>query len=50
MVAALEIARRVSPRLDRSWQRSNLDRWERWLRWQSAGKAAEFEAAAPLRR
>lgn len=50
VIAALEIARRVSPRLDRAWQRSNLDRWEHWLRWQSAGKAAEFEAAAPLRR
>lgn len=50
MVTLLEIGRRVSPRLDRRWQRTNLERWERWLRWQSAGKTAEFEAAAPLRR
>jgi ER-bound oxygenase mpaB/B'/Rubber oxygenase, catalytic domain len=49
-IAALELARRISPRLDRSWQRANLKRWQRWLEWQSAGKAATFEAAAPLRR
>ncbi|MGB3481830.1 MAG: oxygenase MpaB family protein [Mycobacterium sp.] len=50
VIAALELARRVSPGVDRRWQRSNLRRWESWLQWQSAGKAAEFEAATPLRR
>lgn len=50
LIAALEVARRLSPRIDRAWQRVNLTRWERWLEWQSAGKAATFEAAAPLRR
>ncbi|MEV3901778.1 oxygenase MpaB family protein [Mycobacterium sp. NPDC050551] len=50
LIAALEIARRVSPALDRRWQRWNLRRWERWLEWQSSGRAAAFEAAAPLRR
>ncbi|BBY17750.1 oxygenase MpaB family protein [Mycolicibacterium litorale] len=49
-IAALEIARRLSPAIDRMWQTANLKRWERWLEWQSAGKAATFEAAAPLRR
>jgi hypothetical protein len=50
VIAALEVARRVSPRVDHSWQQFNLERWERWLRWQSAGKDAGFEAAVPLRR
>jgi hypothetical protein len=50
LIFALELARRMSARVDRRWQRFNLDRWDRWLRWQSAGKAATFEAAVPLRR
>ncbi|KUI34710.1 hypothetical protein AU195_09325 [Mycobacterium sp. IS-1496] len=50
LIATLELARRLSPRVDRSWQQANMKRWERWLEWQSAGKAATFEAAAPLRR
>lgn len=49
-IAVLELARRLSPALDHAWQRRNHQRWERWLEWQSAGKAAKFEAAAPLRR
>lgn len=50
LILAIEIVRRLTPRADRYWQRRNLERWDRWLRWQSAGKAAEFEAAVPLRR
>lgn len=50
LIVALEIGRRLSPALDRRWQAANHRRWERWLHWQSAGKAATFEAAAPLRR
>lgn len=50
MIAVMELARRIVPGVDRFWQRRNLDRWERWLMWQSAGKAATFEAAQPLRR
>lgn len=50
VILALELARRASGRVDRRWQRANLSRWENWLRWQSDGKAAAFEAAAPLRR
>ncbi|OBF48753.1 oxygenase MpaB family protein [Mycolicibacterium monacense] len=50
VIAALEVARRISPRVDRRWQQANLRRWERWLEWQSAGKAQKFEAATPLRR
>ncbi|WP_193044344.1 oxygenase MpaB family protein [Mycolicibacterium baixiangningiae] len=50
LIAALELTRRLSPQVDRRWQLANLRRWERWLEWQSAGRAATFEAAAPLRR
>ena len=49
-ILALELARRASSRVDRRWQQVNLARWENWLQWQSAGRAASFEAAAPLRR
>lgn len=49
-ITVMEIGRRVSAPLDRWWQQTNLQRWERWLSWQSAGKAAQFEAAVPLRR
>lgn len=50
LIAAIELLRRASPALDRRWQRFNLRRWENWLQWQSAGRAAAFEAATPLRR
>lgn len=50
VILALELARRASDGVDGQWQRINLKRWENWLQWQSDGKAAAFEAAAPLRR
>ena len=50
LIAAVEVARRVGPGLDERWQRFGLRRWERWYRWQSGGRAAQFEAATPLRR
>jgi hypothetical protein len=50
LIAAVELARRVIPGLDERWQRFGLRRWERWYRWQSGGRAAQFEAATPLRR
>ena len=50
LVAAVEVARRIVPGLDERWQRFGLDSWERWYRWQSGGRAAEFAAATPLRR
>ncbi|MDA2949450.1 MAG: oxygenase MpaB family protein [Actinomycetota bacterium] len=50
LIAAVEVARRVIPGLDERWQRFGLRRWERWYRWQSGGRAAQFEAATPLRR
>lgn len=50
LIVAIELLRRVSPDLDRRWQRRNVERWDSWLKWQSAGRAAAFEAAVPLRR
>ena len=50
LIAAVEVARRVIPGLDERWQRFGLRRWERWYRWQSGGRAAQFQAATPLRR
>ena len=50
LIAAVDLARRVLPGLDRRWQRSAVRRWERWYVWQSGGRSAEFEAATPLRR
>ncbi len=49
-IAVIEVARRLIPGVDRRWQSFGLTRWERWHEWQSAGKAAEFAAAKPLRR
>jgi hypothetical protein len=50
LIAAMEIARRVIPGVDRAWQRYALHRWQDWLQWESAGVGAEFHAAAALRR
>jgi hypothetical protein len=46
----IELLRRLSPELDRRWQGFKHSRWERWYRWQSAGRRAKFEAAGNLRR
>lgn len=50
LIAGVEVARRIVPGVDRRWQRFAMRRWERWYRWQSGGRAAEFRAATPLRR
>lgn len=50
LIAGIEVARRFVPGLDERWQRFAMSRWERWYRWQSGGRAAEFRAATPLRR
>ncbi len=49
-IAGIEVARRVLPGVDERWQRFALRRWRRWHQWQSGGRAARFQAAAPLRR
>jgi hypothetical protein len=50
LVAGVEVARRIVPGVDERWQRFGLSRWQRWYRWQSGGRTAEFVAATPLRR
>lgn len=50
LIVALEVARRVSPTVDRAWQRASVRAWERWLAWSSQRKPAQFNAAEPLRR
>ncbi|MGV1088334.1 MAG: oxygenase MpaB family protein [Mycobacterium sp.] len=50
LIAGIDLSRRVFPGVDRWWQRTAVDRWERWYQWQSGGRAADFEAATPLRR
>ncbi|MFD9962433.1 oxygenase MpaB family protein [Amycolatopsis sp. NPDC058986] len=50
LILTLELLRRLSPRVDRWWQTWSLRGWDRWYRWQSAGRAAEFDAARELRR
>lgn len=50
LIAAIEVLRRIVPGADARWQRFGLRRWQQWYRWQSGGKAAEFDAAIPLRR
>lgn len=50
LIAAVEIARRLFPGVDRRWQRFAVGNWERWHRWQSGGRTAKFDASVPLRR
>lgn len=50
LIAGVEVARRVIPGVDARWQEYALRRWQRWYEWQSGGRAAQFEAAVPLRR
>jgi hypothetical protein len=50
LIATLELLRRLSPAVDRRWQRHSHDAWERWYTWQSAGRRAQFDAAQALRR
>ena len=50
LIAAIEVLRRIVPGADAHWQRFGLRRWQRWYAWQSGGKAADFDAAVPLRR
>lgn len=45
-----EIARHLSPTIDRFVQERSHKSWDRWQRWQAAGKEERFEAAKALRR
>lgn len=50
LVAAVEVARHVSPAVDRRWQAAKYRRWERWTQWQAADASAAFDAGRALRR
>lgn len=47
---AIELLRHVSPGIDRRWLEFKHSGWERWYRWQSAGRRAKFDTARDLRR
>jgi len=50
LIAAIEILRRLSPSVDRRWQRGSMRRWQRWHAWQIGRKAEAFDATQELRR
>lgn len=50
LIAAVELARRISPAIDAAWQSRSYSAWERWAHWQSEGRSARFEAGTALRR
>ncbi|GED97779.1 oxygenase MpaB family protein [Gordonia crocea] len=49
-VAVVETARRLSPALDRHWQRHQMRRWRRWHAWHLGQREERFDAARELRR
>lgn len=50
LIAGVEVLRRLVPGVDVRWQRFGMRNWQRWYRWQSGGRVAQFDAAVPLRR
>ena len=50
VIVLLEIARRVSPAVDRAWQRRSVHAWERWQKWAAQRKPEQYLATNPLRR
>jgi hypothetical protein len=50
LIVVLEVARRISPTVDRAWQRASFGAWERWQRWASARRPEQYNATAALRR
>ncbi|MGW0172906.1 oxygenase MpaB family protein [Rhodococcus sp. NPDC003322] len=50
LLTAAEYVRRVSPRVDRLWDRITSRHRESWYRAQMAGREAEFQARSGLRR
>lgn len=49
-VAAVEVARRVSPSVDRWQQASSMKRWRRWHAWHLGQREERFDAGRQLRR
>ena len=49
-VAVIEIARRLSPAIDRRWQDGQMRRWRRWHTWHIGQREERFDAGKQLRR
>ncbi|MCV7192924.1 oxygenase MpaB family protein [Mycolicibacterium brumae] len=50
LIAAVEVARRISPAVDRWWQRGSMNRWRRWHAWHLGQGEERFDASKALRR
>lgn len=50
LIAAVEVARRVSPAVDHWWQRESMKRWRRWHAWHLGQREERFDASKALRR
>ncbi|UQE75459.1 DUF2236 domain-containing protein [Gordonia sp. PP30] len=50
LIAAVELARRVSPGVDRWWQTASVRRWRRWHAWHLGQREERFDAGKKLRR
>lgn len=50
LIAATELARRVSPGVDRRVQTSSMKRWRRWHAWHLGQREERFDAGRRLRR
>ena len=50
LIVVLEGVRRISPAVDRAWQRQSVRAWERWQRWAAQRKPEQYNATNPLRR
>ncbi|MFT4199367.1 MAG: oxygenase MpaB family protein [Gordonia sp. (in: high G+C Gram-positive bacteria)] len=50
LVAVVELARRLSPAIDRRWQDGQVRRWRRWHAWHLGHREERFDAGKQLRR
>lgn len=50
LVAVVEVARRLSPSIDRRWQDGQMRRWRRWHAWHLGQREERFDAGKQLRR
>lgn len=50
LIAGIELVRRISPRVDRWWQETSVQRWRRWHTWHLGQREERFDAGQKLRR
>lgn len=50
LITVLEVARRISPAVDRMWQRAAVRSWERWQKWASQRSPGQYDTVTQLRR